>query len=59
MIIYYICNTVHGKHLWEKILVNQAVGEEKFGKLATVSAYVNWQYIFGVSVNIVKENFGK
>ena len=45
-IIYYVCNTVCGKRLWGKILVNQAIGGETFGELATVSAYA--KYIFGV-----------
>ena len=43
---------LHGKNL-----VNNTVGEEKFGEWAPVSAYT--KYIFGVSVNIGRENFGK
>ena len=33
----------------------KAIGTEKFGKKATVSAYAI--YVFRVSVNIAKENF--
>ena len=35
----------------------KAIGEENFGKQATVSAY--GIYVFRVSVNIGKKNFGK
>ena len=35
----------------------KAIGEEKFGEQATVSAYAI--YVFHVSVNIGEENFGK
>ena len=35
----------------------KAIGEEKFGELATVGAYA--KYIFGASVNIGRENFGE
>ena len=51
--------TVHGKYLvgenFGKQHTGKAIGEEKFGELATVSLYV--KYIFGVSVNIGKEKF--
>ena len=40
---------------WQTIQV-KPIGEEKFGKGATVSAYP--KYIFGVFVNIGEENFG-
>ena len=45
-----------GGKFWRTIQVI-AIGEEKFGEYATVSAYAI--YVFCVSVNIGEENFGK
>ena len=41
---------------WQTIQV-KAIGEEKFDESAAASAYA--KYIFGISVNIGRENFGK
>ena len=48
-------NIWQGK-FWQTIQV-KAIGKEKFGEQATVSAYVI--YVLHVSVNIGKENFGE
>ena len=40
-------------NIWQTVQV-KAIGKEKFGKQATVSAYT--KYIFGVFVNIGEEN---
>ena len=45
-----------GGKFWQAIQV-KAIGKEKFGEWATVSAYA--KYIFSVSVNIGEENFGE
>ena len=41
---------------WQNMQV-KAIGEQKFGERATVSAYVI--YVFSVSMNVGEEYFGK